>query len=80
VGAIDGVRRRLTPQYADTDTALTALYYERSGRKEELRLKHPFRGLDIPNNTVKVALFLASDDAKWVQSVGVPVDGGFAAE
>ena len=38
-------------------------------RKEQLREKHPFRGLGEPEDIAKACVFLASDDAQWVSGV-----------
>ncbi|KAL1305275.1 hypothetical protein AAFC00_002184 [Neodothiora populina] len=50
---------------------------------EQLRTEmiglHPFRGLGIPDDIARAALFLASEDAGWMTGVCLPVDGGFTA-
>jgi NAD(P)-dependent dehydrogenase (short-subunit alcohol dehydrogenase family) len=72
---------KLTPhRYADTKTALTARFYKDDAVAGVLSSKHPFRGLGEPDDIAGVAVFLASDDAKWVQSTGIAVDGGFTAQ
>lgn len=41
---------------------------------------HPFKGLGEPEDIARAALFLASDDARWVTGVTLAVDGGYTAQ
>lgn len=43
----------------------------------EIDRRHPFGGMGDPEDVAKAVLFLASDDAAWVQGVNLPVDGGY---
>jgi len=45
-----------------------------------LEEKHPFRGFGEPEDIARAAVFLASDDARWVSGIGLPVDGGYTAQ
>lgn len=38
---------------------------------------HPLGGMGDPKDVARAAVFLASDDARWVTGVGLPVDGGY---
>ncbi|KAG9568234.1 putative short chain type dehydrogenase, partial [Aureobasidium melanogenum] len=40
---------------------------------------HPFRGLGIPDDIARAAVFLASEDSSWITGVALPVDGGYTA-
>ena len=41
---------------------------------------HPFRGLGMPEDVAGPAVFLASEDARWITGVALPVDGGMTAQ
>ena len=41
---------------------------------------HPLKGIGMPRDIARAALFLASEDASWVTGVLLPVDGGFTAQ
>ena len=41
---------------------------------------HPLKGVGVPRDIARAALFLASEDASWVTGVLLPVDGGFTAQ
>ncbi|KAF2135565.1 uncharacterized protein K452DRAFT_330156 [Aplosporella prunicola CBS 121167] len=40
---------------------------------------YPFRGLGLPDDVAKVAVFLASEDNTWMTGSAVEVDGGYNA-
>lgn len=48
--------------------------------REYLDALHPFGGTGLPDDVAGVAVFLASEDAKWVTGVNLPVDGGYTAQ
>lgn len=41
---------------------------------------HPFGGMGQPEDVARIAVFLASDDAKWVQGADIVVDGAFTIQ
>ncbi|MFO0995273.1 MAG: SDR family oxidoreductase [Alphaproteobacteria bacterium] len=43
------------------------------------RALHPMGHLGEPEDIAGAAFFLASDDARWITGVALPVDGGFTA-
>jgi NAD(P)-dependent dehydrogenase (short-subunit alcohol dehydrogenase family) len=63
--------------------------------QEHIISLHPFRGLGIPDDIARAAVFLASEDSSWitgvcskwrssehmltVSQVALPVDGGYTA-
>ncbi|KAG9649250.1 hypothetical protein KCU95_g10484, partial [Aureobasidium melanogenum] len=47
--------------------------------QEHIISLHPFRGLGIPDDIARAAVFLASEDASWITGVALPVDGGYTA-
>lgn len=75
-----GIRvNAVCPAYVETDfnrEYLAAL--KREGRFEALLAKHPL-GLGRPDDIAWAALYLASDEARWVTGVALPVDGGLMA-
>lgn len=40
----------------------------------------PLRGLGEPNDIAGAAVFLASDEARFITGVCLPVDGGYTAQ
>ncbi|KAF2840069.1 NAD(P)-binding protein [Patellaria atrata CBS 101060] len=46
---------------------------------DRINAAHPLGGMGEPADVARVAVFLASGDAKWVTGVAVPVDGGYVA-
>ncbi|KAM0340144.1 hypothetical protein ACHAPU_010636 [Fusarium lateritium] len=47
---------------------------------EKIRAKHPLHGTGTPNDLVGAAVFLASQESRWVTGVCLPVDGGYTAQ
>lgn len=58
---------------------MTKELFEDVESNKSLTSKHPFRGLGLPTDLAKAAVFLASEDASWVTGVMLPVDGGYTA-
>jgi NAD(P)-dependent dehydrogenase (short-subunit alcohol dehydrogenase family) len=48
-------------------------------RVERLLTMHPLGRLGEPEDVAMAALFLASDESKWITGISLPVDGGFSA-
>ena len=75
-----GVRvNAVCPGYVETD--LNRDYMTRlreSGGYAALVAKHPL-GLGRPDDVAAGALYLASDEARWVTGVALPIDGGMMA-
>jgi NAD(P)-dependent dehydrogenase (short-subunit alcohol dehydrogenase family) len=67
----------LCPGY--TQTAFTAPIWENAELKAKIEGMHPFRGLGVPEDIARAALFLASEEASWVTGIGLPVDGGYSS-
>lgn len=67
----------LCPGY--TQTAFTAPIWEDEGVKGRIEGLHPFRGLGVPEDVARAAVFLASEEASWITGVGLPVDGGYSS-
>jgi NAD(P)-dependent dehydrogenase (short-subunit alcohol dehydrogenase family) len=48
---------------------------------EAVKKLHPFgERMSKPEDIARVAVFLARDDARWVQGTAVTVDGAFTAQ
>lgn len=60
-------------------SAFTAEVFEDTAMKDMANSLHPFRGLGTPDDIAPIAVFLASDDARWVTGHGLVVDGGYTA-
>jgi NAD(P)-dependent dehydrogenase (short-subunit alcohol dehydrogenase family) len=75
-----GIRvNAVCPAYVETDINREYLATLRAtGRFEGLLAKHPL-GLGRPDDVAWAALYLASDEARWVTGVALPVDGGLLA-
>lgn len=41
---------------------------------------HPMRGIGVPEHVSRIAVFLASDDARWVTGHGLVADGGYTVQ
>jgi NAD(P)-dependent dehydrogenase (short-subunit alcohol dehydrogenase family) len=78
--AARGIRvNAVCPAYVETDFNREYLdSLKREGRFETLLAKHPL-GLGRPDDVAWAALYLASDEARWVTGVALPVDGGLMA-
>ena len=46
---------------------------------DDLKSRHPMKGLGMPGDIARMAVVLASEDANWVTGVCLPVDGGYTA-
>lgn len=47
---------------------------------EGIRTRHPLHGIGVPEDIVGAAIFLASQEARWITGVSLPVDGGYTAQ
>jgi NAD(P)-dependent dehydrogenase (short-subunit alcohol dehydrogenase family) len=78
--APSGVRvNAICPAYIETDMNRELLAeLRRSGGYDELVALHPL-GLGTADDVAWAAVYLASDEARWVTGVALPVDGGATA-
>ena len=59
-------------------TPMTEMVYEREPELREQRLKRfPIKREVLPEEVANLALFLCSDEARYINGVGIPIDGGF---
>jgi NAD(P)-dependent dehydrogenase (short-subunit alcohol dehydrogenase family) len=63
----------------DTETAIFA-DTTKIHDADNIRAKHPLHGTGTPKDLVGAAVFLASQEARWITGVCLPVDGGYTAQ
>ena len=62
-------------------TSLTSHVWEGEANVvDKITGQHPFRGLGTAEDVAPIAVFLASEDARWVTGTGVGVDGGYTCQ
>ncbi|KAF2706160.1 NAD(P)-binding protein [Pleomassaria siparia CBS 279.74] len=61
-------------------TAMTQNIQNDPNTRQKIDDAHPFGGMGETDDVARVAVFLASDDARWVTGVPLPVDGGFLCQ
>jgi NAD(P)-dependent dehydrogenase (short-subunit alcohol dehydrogenase family) len=76
-----GVRiNSLCPAYVETDINREMLNGLRdSGKIDRVIDRLPLGFFGEPNDVAYAALYLASDEARWVTGIALPVDGGMSA-
>jgi len=79
--AARGVRvNAVCPGFVETDMNRAFLDGLRAaGQYETIVARHPLGFLGAPEDVAHAVLFLASDEARWITGVALPVDGGAAA-
>ena len=59
-------------------TPMTEMVYEREPELREQRLKRfPTKREVLPEEVADLVIFLCSDEARYINGVGIPIDGGF---
>ena len=59
-------------------TPMSEMVYEREPELREQRLKRfPIKREVLPEEVADLVLFLCSDQARYINGVGIPIDGGF---
>jgi NAD(P)-dependent dehydrogenase (short-subunit alcohol dehydrogenase family) len=76
-----GVRvNAICPAFVETEINRVFLAALRlSGEYDALLKRHPLGFLGEPEDVAYAAVYLASDEARWVTGVALPVDGGMGA-
>ncbi|KAI0112389.1 NAD(P)-binding protein [Nemania sp. FL0031] len=89
-GAVSILTRQVALDYADvgihcnaicpgyTNTAIFVNTIKHNDDKG-LAALHPLHGIGTPQDLVGAAIFLASNESRWVTGVCLPVDGGYTA-
>ncbi|KAI0544036.1 NAD(P)-binding protein [Xylaria curta] len=62
-----------------TQTAIFKDTIKNMSSYDEIVAKHPM-GLGVPEDIVGAAVFLASDEARWITGTSLSVDGGYMAQ
>ncbi|KAI1751949.1 NAD(P)-binding protein [Xylaria castorea] len=62
-----------------TQTAIFKDTIKNMSSYDEIEAKHPL-GLGVPEDVVGAAVFLASDEARWITGTSLSVDGGYTAQ
>ena len=74
--ARDGVRcNALAPAYIETERNVAVKSKFTNAELDTLNATHPM-GTGQPDDVVNAALFLASDDSRFISGAVIPVDGG----
>lgn len=63
----------------DTETAIFKTVTTRVS-PEAIASMHPLRGVGKPDDIVGGAIFLASDEARWITGTCLSIDGGYVAQ
>ncbi|PWY69114.1 gluconate 5-dehydrogenase [Aspergillus heteromorphus CBS 117.55] len=80
--ALDYARDRIHVNAVCPGYTRTAIYEETTQymhTADDLYRRHPFNGPGLPDDIARVAVVLASEDARWMTGAVVPVDGGYTA-
>jgi NAD(P)-dependent dehydrogenase (short-subunit alcohol dehydrogenase family) len=89
-GAVEGLTRSLAAEWAPsvrvnalapslTDTPLAARLLGSDERRQAGADRHPLKSLGRPEDLASTALFLLSDEARWITGQVWGVDGGMGA-
>jgi NAD(P)-dependent dehydrogenase (short-subunit alcohol dehydrogenase family) len=78
--APQGVRvNAVCPAFVETDINRDLVAdLKQAGKWEALVARHPI-GIGTPEDVAAATVFLASDEARWITGVALPVDGGVTA-
>jgi NAD(P)-dependent dehydrogenase (short-subunit alcohol dehydrogenase family) len=68
-----------TQNPVDTDTAIFKTT-TKTVDPETIAAMHPLRGVGRPEDVAGGAIFLASDEARWITGTCLSIDGGFVAK
>lgn len=69
--------------FADKTVLKTSMTQNLQGDPSSLatiNAAHPFGGMGDPEDVARAAVFLASDDARWITGVPLPIDGGYVLQ
>ncbi|KAI7767135.1 hypothetical protein LZL87_009537 [Fusarium oxysporum] len=66
----------------DGEVTETAIFADtiKTRDRDLIQSRHPLHGTGSPQDLVGAAIFLASQEARWVTGVNLPVDGGYTAQ
>jgi NAD(P)-dependent dehydrogenase (short-subunit alcohol dehydrogenase family) len=80
--ASQGVRvNAICPAFVETEINRDYLAeLRRTGEIDALVGRHPLGFLGEPDDVAYAAVYLASDEARWITGLALPVDGGMSAE
>jgi NAD(P)-dependent dehydrogenase (short-subunit alcohol dehydrogenase family) len=73
---------QLSSPLTDDEVTETAIFADtiKTRDRDLIRSRHPLHGTGSPQDLVGAAIFLASQEARWVTGVNLPVDGGYTAQ
>ena len=88
-GAIEGFAKALAAEYAPTlrvnviapsltDTPLASKLLSSEEKKEKMAQRHPLKTIGTAEDIAKTAVFLLSEDSKWITGQVIGVDGGMS--
>ncbi|OJD31681.1 short-chain dehydrogenase [Diplodia corticola] len=61
-------------------TAMTANHQSSPAAQAKVDAAHPFGGMGEPEDAARAAVFLASDDVRWITGQPIVVDGGYSIQ
>ncbi|MEZ4779228.1 MAG: SDR family oxidoreductase [Flavobacteriaceae bacterium] len=88
-GAVEGFAKALAAEYAPhfrvnviapslTDTPLASKLLSSEEKKVKMAQRHPLKSIGTAEDIAKTAVFLLSEDSKWITGQIIGVDGGMS--
>lgn len=69
----------ISPAVVETPLSQKSYYRQDENAMKEILNKHPL-GLGAPEDVAYAAVFLLSEQSKWITGINMPVDGGYLAK
>jgi len=69
----------ISPAVVETPLSQKSYYRQDENAMKEILNEHPL-GLGAPEDVAYAAVFLLSEQSKWITGINMPVDGGYLAK